>query len=403
MNAGKFIAQRLRDKGNRIAWISVALSVAVMVVAVVVVAGFKSEIKSKVTGVMGSVTLVAPGQSPINENCPFSDSVSWLGAVDSLRSVSSISGVGYRSGLIKTDEDIHGLYFKGVDSLYDMSFFSAALVEGRLPDFSGGISNDAMISRPLASKLGLKAGDRMTVYFIGDDVKVRRFDICGLYEAQLEEIDQTFGLVDLRQVRRLNGWEKGQVSSIEIRTTPRADIDDVAGMIENIGFTSVQDDDPALFVMSVKRLYAHLFDWLALLDLNVLMILALMMAVAGFNMISAILIILFRRISMIGVLKSVGMTSRAVTGVFLRKAAVLVGKGMLLGNAFALGLCLIQKYTHVMKLNPENYFVGYVPVDFNWPGLVLMNVISFIVIMLILSLSSAFVSKVSPAVTMKVD
>ncbi len=403
MNAGGFIARRLRDKGNRIAWISVALSVAIMVVALVVVAGFKSEIKAKVTGFMGSVVLVAPGQSPVNEHYPFADSISYLGAIDSLRYVTSVSGVGYRSGLIKTDEDIHGLYFKGVDSLYDMSFFESSLVEGRLPDFSGGISNDAMISRPLAGRLGLKAGDRMTVYFIGDDVKVRRFDICGLYDAQLEEIDDTFGLIDLRQVRRLSGWEKNQVSSVEIRTGKHVDIDGAARRIEDITFTSSQYGDPSLFTMPVTRIYAHLFDWLALLDLNVLMILALMMAVAGFNMISAVLIILFRRISTIGVLKSLGMTSREVTGVFLRKAAALVGKGMLIGNALAIGLCLIQKYTHVFRLNPENYFVSFVPVDFNWPGLILLNVVSFVVIMLIISLSSIFVSKVSPSVTMKVD
>lgn len=403
MNAGRFIAQRLRDKGNRIAWISVALSIAVIVVAVTVVAGFKSEIKAKVTGFMGSVVLVCPGQSPVNEHYPFSDTISYLGSIDSLRAVTSISGVAYRSGLIKTDDDIHGLYFKGVDSLYDMSFFESSLVEGRLPDFSGGISNDAMISRPLAVKLGLKAGDRMTVYFIGGDVKVRRFDICGLYDAQLEEIDQAFGLIDLRQVRRLNGWEAGQVSAVEVRASRRTDLDELAVRVEDIVIAGMTENDPAVFPMSVRQIYGHLFDWLALLDLNVLMILALMMAVAGFNMISAMLIILFRRISMIGVLKSVGMSNRAVTGIFLRKAAALVGKGMLLGNALALSLCAVQKYTHMFKLDPENYFVSYVPIDFNWGGILLINAISFVVIMLLLSLSSAFVSKVSPAVTMKVD
>ena len=403
MSAERFIAQRLGDKGNRIAWISVALSIAIMVVAVAVVGGFKAEIRSKATGFMGSVTLVAPGQSPLNEEYPFTSDISYTEALDSLRAVTSVSAVAYRSGLVKTDDAIAGIYFKGVDSLYDFSFFKSSLSDGALPQLHGRMSNDVLISSRLADQLSLKVGDRMTVYFIGEDVKVRRFDVCGLFEAQLDDIDKTFALVDIRQVRRLNGWEKDQASSLEVRIAPRADIDAAEHSVEEVQFLRSEDSDPSLFTLSVKRIYAHLFDWLALLDLNVLMILALMMAVAGFNMISCVLIILFRNISTIGLLKSLGMTTKEVSGVFLRKAASIVGKGMLVGNVFALLLCTVQKYTHLIKLDPANYFVSYVPIDFNWPQIVALNVVSFVVIMLILSLTSIFVSRVSPSVTMKVD
>lgn len=403
MSAERFIAQRLGDKGNRIAWISVALSFAIMVVAVAVVGGFKAEIRSKATGFMGSVTLVAPGQSPLNEEYPFTSDLSYTEALDSLRAVTSVSAVAYRSGLVKTDDAIAGIYFKGVDSLYDFSFFKSSLSDGALPRLHGRMSNDVLISSRLADQLSLKVGDRMTVYFIGEDVKVRRFDVCGLFEAQLDDIDKTFALVDIRQVRRLNGWEKDQASSLEVRIAPRADIDAAEHSVEEVQFLRSEDSDPSLFTLSVKRIYAHLFDWLALLDLNVLMILALMMAVAGFNMISCVLIILFRNISTIGLLKSLGMTTKEVSGVFLRKAASIVGKGMLVGNAFALLLCTVQKYTHLIKLDPANYFVSYVPIDFNWPQIVALNVVSFVVIMLILSLTSIFVSRVNPSVTMKVD
>ena len=403
MNAGSFIARRLGDKGNRISWISVALSIAVMVIAIAVVNGFKAEIRAKATGFMGSATLVAPGQSPMNEGYPFADSLSYKEALDSLRCVESVSAVAYRSGLVKTPEAIAGLYFKGVDSLYDFSFFKSCLCEGELPDFSGGISNQALISRRLADQLGISVGDRMTSYFIGDDIKVRRFDVCGLFDAQLEDIDKSFAIIDIRQVRRLNGWSSAGTSSIEVRIPPRAGIDASVASVENLVSDRMTDDDPSLFTVSVKRIYAHLFDWLALLDLNVVMILALMMAVAGFNMISCLLIILFRNISTIGILKSLGMTNRAVSGVFLRKAAALVGKGMLVGNAIALAFCLIQKYLHVIKLDPANYFVSYVPIDFNWLQILAVNAVSFVVIMLILSLTSIFVSRVSPAVSMKVE
>jgi len=403
LSAERFIAQRLGDKGNRIAWISVALSIAIMVVAVAVVGGFKAEIRAKATGFMGAVTLVTPGQSPINEQYPFSSELSYTQAVDSLRAVTSVSPVAYRSGLVKTDDAIAGIYFKGVDSLYDFSFFSSSLVDGALPQFGGRMSNDVLISRRLADQLKLKVGEKMTVYFIGDDVKVRRFDVCGLFEAQLDDIDKSFAMVDIRQVRRLNGWEKADASAMEVRIAPKADIDAAEHSVEEVQYLRSQDGDPSLFTLSVKRIYAHLFDWLALLDLNVLMILALMMAVAGFNMISCVLIILFRNISTIGLLKSLGMTTREVSGVFLYKSAAIVGKGMLVGNALALLLCTVQKYTHLIKLDPANYFVSFVPIDFNWPQIVALNLVSFVVIMLILSLTSVFVSKVSPAVTMKVD
>ena len=403
MNAGSFIARRLGDKGNRISWISVALSIAVMVVAIAVVDGFKSEIRAKATGFMGSAALVPPGQSPLNEGYPFTDSISYASALDSLRCVESVSAVAYRSGLIKTPEAIAGVYFKGVDSLFDFSFFKSCLTDGEIPDFRGGVSNKVLISRRLADQLGLSVGDRMTAYFIGDDIKVRRFDLCGLFDAQLDDIDKSFAVIDIRQVRRLNGWSSAGTSSIEIRIPPRAGIDASVAAVDDLVSDRMTDHDPSLFTLSVKRIYAHLFDWLALLDLNVVMILALMMAVAGFNMISCLLIILFRNISTIGILKSMGMTNRAVSGVFLRKAAALVGKGMLVGNALALALCLIQKYTHIIKLDPANYFVSYVPIDFNWLQIIAINAISFVVIMLILSLTSIFVSRVSPAVTMKVD
>lgn len=374
-----------------------------MVVAVAVVGGFKAEIRAKATGFMGSVTLVAPGQSPLNEQYPFTSELSYTEALDSLRTVTSVSPVAYRSGLVKTDDAIAGIYFKGVDSLYDFSFFKSSLSEGALPQLCGRMSNDVLISRRLADQLSLGVGDKMTVYFIGEDVKVRRFDVCGLFEAQLDDIDKSFAVVDIRQVRRLNGWEKDQASSVEVRIAPKADIDAAEHSVEEVQFLRSEDSDPSLFTLSVKRIYAHLFDWLALLDLNVLMILALMMAVAGFNMISCVLIILFRNISTIGLLKSLGMTTREVSGVFLRKSASIVGKGMIVGNAFALLICVIQKYTHLIKLDPANYFVSFVPIDFNWPQIVALNVVSFIVIMLILSLTSIFVSRVSPSVTMKVD
>lgn len=410
MSASRFIASKLSDgdgrlsrTSNTIAWISVCLSVAIMIIAIAVVAGFKAEIRARATGFMGSVMLIQPGQSPLNEQYPFSENLSYRERLQAEPGITGVSGVAWRSGLIKTDENIDGLYFKGVDSLYDFSFFANCLVDGALPDYHGRISNDILLSRTTASKLGFTVGDDVVVYFIGEEVKVRKFRLCGLYDAGLEEIDTKMAVADRRHVQRLNGWASDEVSSIEIRIDAGASIERMNDRVEEIIFTSMQEEDKALFVTNVKKLYGHLFDWLSLLDLNVLMILLLMVVVAGFNMISAILIILFEKISTIGLLKALGMTSREVTKVFLLRAGALVAKGMLWGNIVGIGLCLIQKYTRIIKLDPANYFVSAVPIHLSIGNLLLLNIIAAFLMMAIISLSARFISRVSPDRTMRVE
>ena len=414
MGASRFIARRLSlrsDPGqhddrllrtsHRIAWISVSLSIAVMVVAVAVVGGFKAEIRSRATGFMGSVVLCPPGQGPLNEQYPFTEALSYRDSLCAIPGVTAVNPIAYRSGLIRHDGEIAGVWFKGVDSLYDFSFFADVLAEGQLPDYGGRISNQVMLSVPMAAQLGLSVGDTLTAYFVKDDLKARNFVLCGLFEAQIEEIDQGFALTDIRHVRRLNGWKAGEVSTIEVRTGSHTDPDRMQQRVEEVALAASGDEDPALFFHSVKRIYPHLFDWLSLLDLNVVMILVLMMAVAGFNMISSLLILLFRKIRMIGVLKALGMGDGPLTRIFLLRSARVVGKGLLWGNLFALSLCLLQKYGHVIKLDPANYFVRYVPIELDWGALLLLNVVSAAAILLILSLSAIFVARVSPSKTMR--
>ena len=410
MSASRFIASKLSDGGDRpsrtsntIAWISVCLSVAVMIIAIAVVAGFKQEIRDRATGFMGSVMLVQPGQSPINEQYPFSENLSYRDRLLAEPGITGVSGVAWRSGLIKTDDNIDGLYFKGVDSLYDFAFFQHCLVDGTLPDYHGRISNDILLSRTTTAKLGFSVGDDVVVYYIGEEVKVRKFKLCGIYDAQLEEIDSQMAVADRRQVQRLNGWAGDEVSAIEIRTKSGTPIDRISDRVEELILLSAQESDRPLFVTNVKKLYGHLFDWLALLDSNVLMILALMIIVAGFNMISAILIILFEKISTIGLLKSLGMTNRDVSRVFLLRAGALVGKGMLWGNVVGIGFCLLQKYTRLIKLDPASYFVEAVPIHLSIPRLLLLNLLAALLIMAIVTLSTRFISRVSPDRTMRVE
>lgn len=416
MDASRFIARRLsvRDDGvqerdrllrvsHHIAWISVALSIAVMIIAVAVVGGFKAEIRAKATGFMGSVVLCQPGQGPLNEQYPFSGTISYRDSLLAIPGVTSISGVAYRSGMIRNAGEIGGAWFKGVDSLYDFSFFADALSDGALPDYSGRISPDVLLSARLAAQLGLAVGDTLNAYFVRSDLKARNFRVCGLFDAQLEEIDNSFILADLRHVRRLNGWSADQVSALEVRVRPDVDIDAAAHEVTDVEYRLATDEDAPLFIYSVKKIYPHLFDWLSLLDMNVVMIMILMMAVAGFNMISTLLILLFRKISMIGVLKSMGMTDGAVTRIFLLRSARVVGKGLLWGNLVALAICLVQKWFRVITLDPANYFVKYVPIELYFWQLLLLNAVSAVVILLIMSLSAVFIAKVSPEKTMRAE
>lgn len=388
---------------NGIAWISVSLSVAIMIVAISVVDGFRREISAKATGFMGAVVLTVPGQSPVNDLCPESGNISYRDDILALECVESVDGVVYKSGMIKSDDEIYGLYFKGVDSTYNFSFFENCLYDGQVPDFKGRISDEIMISKRTAEAMKYKVGDDVVAYFVEQDVKVRKFKVAAIFDAQLEDIDKTMAIIDIRQARRLYGWDKDAVSSIEVRLAENADIDYSYLQVSDLVSEKMTDDDPSYFVMNIRQIFGNLFDWLALLDLNVLMILVLMMIVAGFNMISAVLIILFEKISMIGLLKALGMNNKDVCKVFMLKSFKIVGKGIVLGDIVGIAVCAIQYFTHFIKLNPENYFVKFVPIDFNFLKIAALDVISAAVIMAIISVSALFISKISPARTMRVE
>lgn len=415
MNVNRYIADKIRSGipgkkgGSRmssvsttIGLVSVAVSIFVIIVAITVVMGFRSEIRTKASGFMGELSLTAPGQTPMNEQFPFTDSISFLPDIQKLNQVDHTQRVAYRSGLIKTEDNIFGSYFKGVDSLYNFSFFERNLSEGEIPSFTGRISSDVLVARRLAVQMGCGVGDEVTAYFIGEDVRLRKFRIAGTFDAQIEDLDNAMVVCDIRQVQRLNDWDKDEVSAVEIILKPDADIDRACIAVDNIIYEQSTEEDPSLFVTSVKQLFPNLFDWLRLLDFNVVAILLLMIVVAGFNMISSLLIILFENISTIGLLKSIGMTTSGVSRVFRYVALNIVAKGLVIGNAAALVLCALQKWTHLLKLDPVNYFVDHVPISFNFWYILAADVASLLLIMLILMLTSRFVAKVSPDKTMRV-
>ncbi len=394
MDASFFIAGRLRFKG-RIAMVSIAISYLVIIIAVSVSSGFRQEIRSGLSKLSGDVQLMPPTMNVLDAGHPIDEDASYMPYIREMDDVDAVLPVVYRAGIVKNGEDIHGIIIKGVPR--DAGF---------IPDASPADSVRLPVSIPsrLAEISGLKTGDRMLTYFVGEDIKARQFNVVSVHEAMVETDDRLVVYADIEDMQRINGWDTGQVSSIEILLKDN-DEEDIVRNAEEAG-TLVNayssDDDPSVIAVSSVSSYPQLFDWLDLIDFNVLFILVLMTIVAGFNMISGLLIMLFENISTIGLLKSLGMTDKAISKVFLSSSAVLVLKGMAAGNILALVFCFIQNTTHVLRLDPENYFVSYVPVNPDLATILASDVASFVIIMLLLLIPCLFISKVDPAETVRV-
>ncbi|MBQ6014697.1 MAG: FtsX-like permease family protein [Bacteroidales bacterium] len=384
--SGRFIASGLRFKG-RLAVISIAVSFLVIILSLAISAGFRREIRGGVASLTGDIQLTSPSANIYNsEVCVNADS-SFIEDLLARRGVEAVTPAIYRAGIIQNGEDLQGVLFKAVPSRDSLPL-------------------QISIPRSLAKTLRLKEGDVVRGYFIGERVQVRKFTVSSIYEGLSDNSGSPMVLASYEDIRRVNGWDEGKASALEITLSER--FRDRRAQktkaVEIAGFAygrASEDDDPTLAVASADKYY-NLFDWLDLIDFNVLVILILMVLVAGFNMISGLLIMLFRNISTIGTLKALGMGDRGIAGVFLRVSARTVLKGMLIGNAVALLFCLVQHLTHFIRLNPDNYFVSFVPVSVNWWSVLAVDAIAFAAIMLLLLIPSLFIARVDPADTVRV-
>lgn len=391
MDASFYIAGRLRFKGN-IAVVSIAISFLVMIIAVAVSSGFRHEVRNGLSSMSGDVRLMPPAMSYLDENEPIESDPAYLPYVQDVQGVRSIEPAVYRAGIVKNGESIHGVMFKGIS--------------GGVRETSDSVALAVSIPSRLAEISGLKIGDRMLTYFVGDKVKARQFNVVSVHQTMIQADDKLVVYADLSDMQRVNGWEENQVSVLEVMLEDECktemQIEEMGALIGTLANAySAEEDAPVISVSAVSS-YPQLFDWLNLIDFNVLFILALMTIVAGFNMISGLLIMLFENISTIGLLKSLGMTDRSISKVFLSSSAVLVLKGMAAGNLLAILFCIVQSTTHLLRLNPENYFVSFVPVNLDFGTILCADILSFFVIMLLLLIPCVFISKVDPAETVRV-
>lgn len=396
MSVRFFIARRLRFKG-RVVTAAVAVSFLVVIIAVAVSSGFRHEIRDGLSDMMGDVQLTMADINYMDESSPVNAMQSYLPYVEDMPGVERVSPVIYRAGIAKQSEDIYGVMLKGVEGG----------VRSRGADVSDTLSLAVSIPSPLAESAGLKVGDRLLTYFIGEKVKVRQFNVADIYEPLVRTDDRHLVYADIKDMQRLNGWSDGQVSMLEVSLDegykdPARMLAVTDQMSEVIIDNLSWDDDLLRPVSSVER-FPQIFEWVELIDFNVVFVLILMIAVAGVNMITGLLIMLFENISTIGLLKSLGMRNVEIMNVFITRAAGTVFKGMLIGNIIAFALCFLQNMTHVISLDPVNYFVSYVPIHLDVLEILKADFVAFVAIIVLLVLPSLFVLRVDPSKTVKMD
>ena len=406
MKATRFISSRIFSfsKENlssvvmKIAVVSIALGISIMLISIAVIVGFKNQIKEKVVGFVNPIQIQVLNQNESIEETPFIyDSV--LKSKLDLPFVESVYPTANKAGLVKTNEEIHGIVLKGVDEDYDWNYMKANLVAGDVPQYlENERSNDALVSKVISDKMMLNVGDEVRIWFVGENMKTRgrKFLIKGIYETGLTECDERFIYCDLNQIRRLNGWDDNMVGHLEI--------DVVDGVNPAEANSVIYYKIPTNLVSyEAKDLYPQIYDWLELQDMNVVIIIVLMLLVAGITIISMLLIIVLERTSTIGILKSMGANNAFIRRIFLQRSQRILLIGMLLGNIFGIGLCLIQKYTEIIKLSPESYYLSSVPIELNWTYILLLNIGTFILWVLMMSIPTMIINNIKPSKSIRFE
>ncbi len=407
MNIEYFIAKRIhfqQDKKNvsrpavRIAIAGIALGLAVMIIAVAVVIGFKQEIRNKTIGFGGHIQVTNFDSNNTYEMQPIEADQALMQKLAAIPNVKHVQHFVTKPGIIKTSDQFQGIVLKGVDAGFDWEFFRSNLVEGKTPNTnSDSLTNDIIISKQLSDLLGLKTGDSFFTYFIQEQVRARKFIISGIYSTNFAEYDKLFLLTDLRHVQNLNNWDSAKYSGIEIMISDFDKLEETGNLVYEATSNRFDNEGNALYTQTIKQLSPNIYGWLDLLDMNVWVILLLMLAVAGFNMISGLLILILERTNMIGILKSVGAEDWSIRKLFLYHSLFLIGKGMLIGNLIGLSVCALQYYTHIIPLDATAYYVSYVPVTFNWLYLISLNIGTLFASVLMMIIPSYLITKISPA------
>ena len=400
MNVEYFIAKRLigAKEGNnrlsrpiiRIAILAIALSVAVMLISIGVVKGFKKDISDKVIGFGSHIQITAFSDNNSYETKAISENQEFYPSIENKEGIKHIQVFATKAAIIKTKDEIHGVILKGVGSDFDATFFESNLEQGEVPIYNDTLtSSRVIISKKIANLLELEIGEKLIMYFVQDPPRVRKFVIAGIYTTELEEFDNLYVFGDIRHIQKLNNWSTDSVGGFEITINNFEDLDEQTKMVyEKIPYN--------LNAQSIKEINPQIFDWLKLQDINVNVIIILMLIVAAINIITALLILILERTKLIGILKAIGQNNWSVRKVFLYNATYLIAKGLLWGNLIGIGLCLLQKYFHIISLNPSTYYMNTVPIHLIFSDILLLNFGAMFVCLLMLIIPTFIITKITP-------
>jgi len=416
MNLPLFLARRIYgDEGDRrrvsrpairIATIGVAIGLAVMIVTVSVVLGFKHTIRDKVVGFGSHIQVMNARSSAMTaDGSPVILSDSVMRQLQDADGVAHVSRVAMTQGILKTDDDFLGVVFKGVGPEYDTRFLQECLLEGELPAFCDTATTyPLVISKTMADKLLLKVGDRIHAYFIGnDDVRARRFTVAAVYQTNMKRFDDLICLTDLFAAQKLNGWSAEECTGAELLVKDFSLLNETNRNVALLLRGRFDANGDLMVPQTITSTYPQVFTWLELLDINVWIILALMIAVAGFTMVSGLLIIILERTQMIGVLKALGARNQTVRHTFLWFAVFIIGRGLLWGNIIGMGIIIIQQQAGIITLDPQTYYVSQAPMELNLPLILLLNVATLLISVLVLVGPSYLVSRIHPARSMRYE
>lgn len=399
LNLPFFIAKRITFNSKRtfsklivrIAILGIMLGLAVMILSVAIVKGFKTEIREKVRGFSGDIQISKLNLNSSYENTPFSMSEDDRSKISTTEGIAFIQPFATKPGIINAGDQAEGVVLKGLDKSYNSQYFEDILVDGKFIDFSDPTKSKSqiLISKFIADRLNLKVGDDFLMYFIENSLRKRKFEIVGIYNLGVEEVDEVFVIGDINLIRSLNNWSADQVGGYELRVDNFEELDQIEARVYD-------DLSVDLKSYSIKQYYPAIFEWLSLLDVNTQVILILMIAVAVINMISALLIMILERTNMIGILKALGSSNWEIRKIFLYNASYLIGIGLLSGNVLGIGLGLFQLNTHFFTLDQASYYMSFVPVQLDVQDILLLNAGTLIISLLVLLIPSLLVSRISP-------
>ncbi len=405
LNLERYISKKIlsKDKSNfsrpviRLAILSIALGLSVMILSVSIVVGFQKAVRQKVSSFDAHIQISGFSNNESYEQASISRDQEFLPEIAAIEGVKNIQVYAQKGGILKANKTIQGVMMKGVGSDYDWSNMEQWLVAGKIPIYNdSGRSKEIVISKNIANKIQLHVGDPVLMYFIQEPPRVRKFYISGIYHSGLEEFDSRYIIGDIKQIQKLNKWDKNQIAGFEVMIDNYDDMEEITAKVNDaIGYD--------LIAKNIRQRYPFIMDWLNLLDTNVYFILGLMVLISGITMMGTILILILEKTNMIGTLKALGSNNKSIRKIFIYNALYLIGSGLLLGNILGLSLAAIQYFFKLIPLDPDTYYMDTIPIYLNFWYLLALNIGTILITTLMMLWPSHIVSRISPIKALRFD